>query len=127
MTTKHNLVVTFTATEAQKEKLKSFCLDKQDNEHIIAITQHFGNSYVLSLSFFANRPDIYIGVYSREEKKIIRDIAISDDMFDAILDRLELKYIFNKTRKSPVEIKELILAWVNYINSGFNDEKIELD
>ncbi|MBO5631362.1 MAG: hypothetical protein J5965_20025, partial [Aeriscardovia sp.] len=89
--------------------------------------QNLDKDYVLSLSFFAQRPEMYFGIYSREKQCIVRDAAIKDKVLEIAIKRLEKKYAFNTTREKPVEINELILAWVNYVNSDFDDEKIPLD
>ena len=127
MTTKRNLIITFQATDKQRELLTQFCKDKINEKHYIAITQNIDDDYVLSLSFFASNPDMYFGIYSRSEKRIVKDLTLSDKTVVTALKRLNHKYAFNTSRQKPIEIDELILAWVNYVNSDYEDIKIPLD
>ena len=122
----HNLVISFAATQNQIEMMKSFCEDKKKCPFIISVRQSISEDMMLSLSVFANRPEIYIGIYSSESGDIISDIEIDDEAMRNALDELDLKFAHALTRESPVVNKTLAYAWMNYINHG-NGTVIPLD
>lgn len=69
-----NLVVCFNASETQVQALLKFCREKVDSSYIVSVRAIFSEDMVFSLSVFANRPEIYFGVYSRKSKAICTDI-----------------------------------------------------
>ena len=81
---------------------------------------------MLCLTFLGNKPDIYFGIYSRKEKRIVPKQSISDNELKFALRMLEEKYVFNTTREHPVAGREIVYAWINYLNNGNEGMKIPL-
>ena len=111
------LIVCFDATEGQIQALKKFCREKIDSSYIVSVRAIFTEDMVFSLSVFANRPEIFFGVYSKSDKSIHTDIAVPEDMFSEILNDIDDKYTFATTRKPPKVNEDLALAWIRYINN----------
>ncbi len=126
MSTLNRLCIAFNATESQIAMIKDFCMDKRDEAHYIALAQGLPSDKVLCLSFFAGKPKIYFGVYSRKEKRFVPDAEISDDELRYALKALDVKYDFNTTRENPVGIKEIVYAWMEYINRHPEIEELNI-
>ncbi len=109
--------VAFPVTEKQEKMLRDFCADKMDGQFYIALRQPITEDYELSLSMFSNKPDILIGIYSSSKKEIVSSVVVSDADMKKALDALDVKYIHALTRTNPVANKDLILAWIAFINS----------
>ena len=122
-----NLIVTFDATPSQVAAMRSFCENKKDCKAIISVRYPLSENRTLSLSVFANRPEIYLGIFSSEENRIINDAQLSDEALIDALDALDLKFAHALTRESPVANKVLVLAWAAYIGTEHDDICIPLD
>ncbi len=112
------LIVAFDATPDQIDMMKSFWADKKDCPYVISVRQILSDDLVFSLSVFANRPELYMGVYSSITKNIVTDVKLSDESVKNALNELNLKYAHALTRKPPKVNKELALAWIAFINSN---------
>lgn len=114
----YRLITTFAVSEYQLKMLKEFCKDKVSCQYVVSVRAIFSDDLTLSLSVFANRPDIYFGVYSKKEDKIVSNITMDDKIFEQLLLELDVKFAFATTREKPVVNEKLALAWIKYINSG---------
>lgn len=114
----YKLIVTFKASSNQIDMMKSFCEDKKDCPFIISVRQPVSDDMNLSLSVFANRPEIYIGIFSSANDEIIADAEFPDKIIENALKNLNLKFAHALTRKSPVANNKLVIAWAKYIGMG---------
>ncbi len=119
-----NFVVTFDATDAQINIIRQFCRNKIDCEYWISVRQAITEDSVLSVSMFANKPDLYIGIYSSKDDEIIENIQIDDETLKRALESLDLKYAHAMTRKSPVVNGKLALAWIKYYNANISNKNV---
>lgn len=120
-----NFIVAFDATEAQIKTIRKFCTDKTDCNYFISVRQALTEDMELSISMFTNKPDLYIGIYSAKDNTIVESVQISNEELEYALNALDLKYAHAMTRKDPVANKKLATAWITYLNSTINQEKIK--
>lgn len=111
-------------TNTQIKMIQKFVEDTIDTDHYISVRAAFSIDMSFSLSMFANRPDVYFGIYSSKDRKIVSEPCLpgSDDVFEELLKVLANKYAHATTRKSPVMNKELALAWMEYFNKTVSGE-----
>lgn len=112
------IITSFPVTENQAKILRKFCIDVIDSNYVIAIRVIFSEDMVLSLTMFANRPEVYFGIYSTLDKTIVSNVEINDELLlKELLAVLAEKYAHATSRKPPVVNKELAFAWMNYFNN----------
>lgn len=121
-----SLIISFPTTDKQKEILKQFCKDKLGCDAIIAVSQTIAGRYLLSLSVFEHRPEIYIGVLSLDNNTVLTDVKLTDEEIKLALRGIDFKYAFATSRKSPIANRDIVMAWIDYINNGIPKEKIPL-
>lgn len=124
MDTQTKIILAAKATKAQKQKIKAFCRETLRSQSKVSLSHFIGDSFELCLTFFENRPEIYIGILSMDDKKIHPEEEITDDDLDLALKALAIKYAFATTRQNPVANKVLINAWNEFIKSDIPKEEI---
>ena len=120
------LCIAFNATETQINELKKFVSDKKNNDKIVVIRQGIDDDISICLSMCLRKPEIYFGLYSRVQKRIVTDREISEREFQRVIERMELKYAHAMSRENPLGDKELVIAWMNYFNAHAG-EKAEIE
>lgn len=119
-----DFIVTFPTTDEQLELIRRFCVDKKDCNYFISVRQLLPDNdqkLVLSISMFAYKPDIYIGIYSADKDSIVEDVTIDTETLGIALEALSGRYIHAMTREIPVINEKLAVAWMKYFNAHIND------
>lgn len=122
----NKLVIAFKATEKQVQILKEFCSNKMDNQYIISVQQTVSEDLELCISIFQNKPYIYVGLFSKQYRRIEKDLTINDELLVEALEMLELRYHHALSKRPPTINKELAYIWLGYFNENPNPEAIDI-